>query len=63
MQGEDIGYPRIGVTHVCELPCGFSELSLGPQKEQSVLLGTEPSSKPLTHKDIKMHQGKQKGVK
>ena len=36
------------ITDGYEPPCGCWELNSGPQKEQSVLLTSEPSLQPLT---------------
>ena len=35
-----------GVTEGCELPCGCSELNLGPLEEQPVLLTDKPTFYP-----------------
>ena len=45
---EDIRSPGTGVTHSCELPCGYWELNQGPLQEQlecSLLLSPAPNHK------------------
>jgi hypothetical protein len=38
-----------GVADSCELSNGCGELNLGPLEEQTVIVTTEPSLRPLTH--------------